>query len=405
MDHNTSVELHLARATLRALPWVLLLTIVSAILGVAYWWTQNEPIIAAGSGINAILLSSVAFISRRCDESHADRLTIISTLLLYGGATLVTMMRPESIYLLFFPLTTLGVAYLLASNIATVVLGAIALLLSAASLNLHGIQTTEVPSYYAISVAWFAIPVIRSLRLYAASAAISDVEKVKAESLQDIAAGVAHTFNNLLHVIRAHAELGQATQGSDRTDAFEAIIHATEQGAEIGGTMRAYASQIEINPQLQDITALLTELQPTLRHMVPDHISVSMQLPNTRVRAIIDSAQFTTAVYSILRNSIEAVDDTPDPEVFVHAFAEDAALHLQISDNGPGIENKDRQRVFDPFYSTKGLGRGLGLTVALGIARSHGGSISLCNNKRGAITELTLPLAARGHMLFQGSTV
>ncbi len=102
-------------------------------------------------------------------------------------------------------------------------------------------------------------------------------------------------------------------------------------------------------------------------------------------------------VMNLVQNAMDALADTPDPRVDIHAFHEDGHAVLQVADNGPGIPAELQASVFDPFFTTKdvGKGTGLGLSISYKIAEEHGGRLRLCDEQgQGACFRLELPTGA-----------
>ncbi len=99
-------------------------------------------------------------------------------------------------------------------------------------------------------------------------------------------------------------------------------------------------------------------------------------------------------VMNLVQNAMDALADTPDPRIDIHAFHRDGLAVLQVTDNGPGIPAELQASVFDPFFTTKdvGKGTGLGLSISHKIAEEHGGSLRLCDEQgQGACFRLELP--------------
>jgi signal transduction histidine kinase len=105
----------------------------------------------------------------------------------------------------------------------------------------------------------------------------------------------------------------------------------------------------------------------------------------------LDEMQIKTAVTSMLLNAVEATENTPNAELRLEAFLSKGKAIIRIYDNGIGLIPEHLARAFEPFFSTKGLGRGLGLTLAFGIANSHKGTLTLHPQDAGTFAELTLP--------------
>jgi signal transduction histidine kinase len=117
-------------------------------------------------------------------------------------------------------------------------------------------------------------------------------------------------------------------------------------------------------------------------------------LPGALPRICADGAQLQQVVLILARNAFEAVQELPAGERRVEIVTSSAAgeIEIRVSDNGPGIAPQIRERLFDPFASTKGAGTGLGLAISHTIVKSHGGTIGTrSGTTRGATFVVRLP--------------
>jgi C4-dicarboxylate-specific signal transduction histidine kinase len=123
-------------------------------------------------------------------------------------------------------------------------------------------------------------------------------------------------------------------------------------------------------------------------------VTVSIRGPSVRVLA--DPVALQQIVHNLLNNALQALADrsTPDPTVTARLHVEQDQGVLTISDNGPGIDPNDLARVFEPFYSTRPGGLGLGLSLCEALTQSIHGSLQASNvDAGGAQFRLALPLA------------
>ncbi|HVL72940.1 MAG TPA: ATP-binding protein [Beijerinckiaceae bacterium] len=113
-----------------------------------------------------------------------------------------------------------------------------------------------------------------------------------------------------------------------------------------------------------------------------------------------DADQLSQVFMNLFVNAQQALQAIPEPRrLTVTARADNDALVVRVADNGPGIPPQVRSRIFDPFFTTKpvGVGTGVGLSICLGIAAAHGGSLSLEEAGEGATFVLRLPVAPEAH--------
>lgn len=241
----------------------------------------------------------------------------------------------------------------------------------------------------------------------------------KADSLRRMAGAVAHHFNNLLHMVMGNIEMA-TLDGADATvsrQALDEAMHAARRAAELSGTMLTYLGQSYSEHQLVDIGELCRQTSEDFRGEIPKTIHLTSFFPNRSVPFSCDSFQIRHLLEILLRNSVEAIGEQPGSielalDVLPRAqlppgdrFPGDwrpfagQYLRLQVSDSGCGISAADIEQLFDPFFTSKHTGRGLGLPVALGIAISHEGAIMVeSETGRGTVFALLLPLSDKEGM-------
>lgn len=211
----------------------------------------------------------------------------------------------------------------------------------------------------------------------------------KLESLGLLAGGIAHDFNNLLSAIRGFATLARnSMQDADAAD-FCRIESIVDKGGMLCNRLLAYAGQAERKDgvcELHTIVRETVEIVGTGRADMPEFI---IRVPDEPVRVWGDNAQLHQIVLNLLTNSADAIQNGKGRvETTIElASEEDAAKQklelptpgnyalLTVADNGEGMDDDAINKIFDPFYSTKGEGHGLGLAAVAGIVRGHGGDI------------------------------
>ena len=123
-----------------------------------------------------------------------------------------------------------------------------------------------------------------------------------------------------------------------------------------------------------------------------------------------DEGRVRQILHNLLRNALEALEHTPDPQIDVHASAAEFGgiefAQIKVEDNGPGFDARDIAQVFDPYVTTKPKGTGLGLAVVKKLVEEHAGTILADNRKDGgALVSIRLPIneAAREAMIAKGT--
>lgn len=233
------------------------------------------------------------------------------------------------------------------------------------------------------------------------------------ESLSVMAGGVAHDLNNLLAVVLGHADCARldAPVNSDLADSLDQISDAARRAGELARQLLAVTGKAIRRPELVGLPGLVRETVAQLRSRIPRSCSLSLDLAPAAVEG--DPAQLRQVLVNLLLNATQAVESrggTIAIRTGVRAVGRDqlrdAAGSLDLSegtyafvevhDDGCGMTPEVQSRVFEPFHSTKGSGRGLGLAVVHGVVRGHRGGVKVDSAPgRGTTIEVLLPAAAQ----------
>ena len=238
----------------------------------------------------------------------------------------------------------------------------------------------------------------------------------KAESLSRMAGAIAHHCNNMLGAAMGNLEilLEDVPETSPCRPYAEAAMQASRRAAEVSGMMLTYLGQTPGRPAPLDLADLVRRYGPRLRSLFSEGGIPEFDLPEPGpvVNAVPDQ------IHQILRRLVENAREsyeTGRPAVRVtiksvpageipesHRFPVDwrpegsAYACLEVADTGSGIAAQDMDRIFDPFFSTKFTGRGLGLAAVLGIATAHGGAVAADSEPgRGSRFRVFLPVSNR----------
>lgn len=218
----------------------------------------------------------------------------------------------------------------------------------------------------------------------------------KLESLGILAGGIAHDFNNLLTGILAQASLAKQklAKSLPATDNIDKAIVSAERAADLTRQLLAYAgkgkfqiTQLDLNGLIRDTTALMQVALPSQATL---HLELDEQLPLIEA----DRGQLQQIVMNLFINGAEALGEKGGTICLTTHFQQITAADvrqnyvigsvtpgpyvvLQVTDNGIGMEQSVLSRIFDPFFSTKPKGHGLGLSATLGIIRTHQGALQV----------------------------
>lgn len=233
------------------------------------------------------------------------------------------------------------------------------------------------------------------------------------ESLGILAGGIAHDFNNLLTIIRGNSEMSLlcSSIGPEVKSYLHEIIVATDRASKLTNQMLAYAGQGEIDRKVIDLSAEIEEIVPLIQGSVSPEIDLKFDLAKD-CRAECDLNQMKQLVMNTVLNASEAIfgaggkifvrsymaEPGKEPEenfAFLPQKRLERCVCIEISDNGAGMEKEVMERIFDPFYSTKLTGRGLGMAAVLGIVKGHNGAVWIKSSpKAGSTFRFYLPARA-----------
>jgi signal transduction histidine kinase/CheY-like chemotaxis protein len=221
----------------------------------------------------------------------------------------------------------------------------------------------------------------------------------KLESVGVLAAGVAHDFNNVLTAILGNVSLVRRRLADVAADQqldglLASAERATNRAADLVKQLLNYAGKGRREIRPVDICQVIKDALAIVQASVPRKIHIVRDVPEQCPLVEGDVGQIQQLVLNLVLNGAEAIGEQ-EGEVSVRVRVRDVPqselaqmyvgfslprrpyTELQVRDTGVGIDEGTLERIFDPFYTTKFMGRGLGLAAALGIVRSHGGGIAV----------------------------
>ena len=205
----------------------------------------------------------------------------------------------------------------------------------------------------------------------------------KAESVQRLAGGIAHDFNNLLVGIMGNTTLLQSEMGKDERhrSILEQIESASRQAARLTGQLLAYARGGRYQPEVLDTVPLIEESLPLLRASLTSGVELATEFGDDVPCIEADRSQIEQILLNLCLNAAEAMSFRGKLTIRV-GFEENENgrwVRICFEDTGPGLPKEVISKIFDPFFSTKGTGRGMGMAAVYGIAQNHGGEIKMEN--------------------------
>src|SRR5688572_20210197 len=228
------------------------------------------------------------------------------------------------------------------------------------------------------------------------------LEQAKLEAMKELAYGASHEINNPLANISARAQtLLRDERDPDRRRALEAINLQALRAHEMISDLMLFARPPRLELQPVDMLALVERVVARSRAECERRgIEIFSDAGEARGSVRGDAVQLEVALTALINNAAEAIGRQGVIEVQVDAIeAPQRSLRLTVSDNGPGLTPKVREHLFDPFYSGREAGRGLGfgLSKAWRIVTDHGGELRVqSNDGAGATFIIELPLEAAG---------
>jgi two-component system, cell cycle sensor histidine kinase and response regulator CckA len=232
----------------------------------------------------------------------------------------------------------------------------------------------------------------------------------KLESIGLLAGGIAHDFNNLMTTILGYASLAKdrILSGSPDSSHLDPIISAAEHGANLTRQLLAYAGKGQFVSAPLDLSQLVRKTETLLRPSLEKEVDLRFDLADELPSILADPTQIQQLIANLVINSAEAIGERESVTVVVRTglkrFAEHTSpepavgeiapgeyVMLEVQDDGDGMDHVTMARIFDPFFSTKFTGRGLGLAAVSGIVRSLSGAI-LVSSELGRGTTMTVLL-------------
>ncbi len=239
---------------------------------------------------------------------------------------------------------------------------------------------------------------------------LAKVEKM--ESLSTLAAGIAHDVNNILTIIQNTIDITweNPLEGEEQK-AVSTIKQATGKGVSLARELMTYAGHTSISLKREDPNKIVVDLEKLMGGVIASNVSLELKLTPDLPTVDADPHQFWKVIINLLKNASEAMGgasghiristypyimDATNANVFfsTQTLNFGRGVVFQIDDTGSGISQEVIKRLFEPFFSTKSVGRGLGLATVFGIIDAHNGGIAISSELgKGTTFRVWLPVA------------
>jgi two-component system, cell cycle sensor histidine kinase and response regulator CckA len=220
------------------------------------------------------------------------------------------------------------------------------------------------------------------------------LQSQKMESIGHLAGGIAHDFNNTLSVIVGNSELAMRNPTVDKVAQrhLKQILDAAFRSSELVKQLLAFARKQTIKPIVLDINETISEMLNMLHRLIGENIELTWLPSREACRVMLDPSQIDQILANLVVNAKDAIDGDGTITIETKRVEVKGTYHqkrlwlkpgnyimLSVSDNGCGMDKETQQRIFDPFFSTKAVGRGtgLGLATVYGIVKQNNGFISV----------------------------
>ncbi|MFH1844392.1 MAG: ATP-binding protein, partial [bacterium] len=236
----------------------------------------------------------------------------------------------------------------------------------------------------------------------------------KLESLGVLAGGIAHDFNNIIFIMMGNADLAlmELSPESPVREYVKEIKKGASRAAELCGQMLAYSGKGKFVVEPINLSHVVEEMAHMLEISISKKAILRYHFANNLPSIEADVTQIRQVIMNLITNASDAIGDRSgvisistgvieSDQAYLNGtfldedLPEGLYVTLEVADTGCGIDEQTRAKIFEPFYTTKFTGRGLGLAAVLGIVRGHGGTIKIYSElDKGTTFKLLLPAAS-----------
>jgi len=231
----------------------------------------------------------------------------------------------------------------------------------------------------------------------------------KMESIGQLAAGVAHDFNNMLTIIQGHSSslLSKPSLPPEVVDSVQAVYFAAERAAGLTRQLLMFSRKNVMQPQLLDLQKVVGNMSKMLERLLGETIALEFQRAAENAFVLGDSGMIEQVVMNLSLNARDAMPRGGRLIIGIEIVAIDPAfiethpqartgrfIRLRVTDNGIGMDSATLNRIFEPFFTTKDIGKGtgLGLATVYGIVKQHEGWVEVASESgKGSTFDVFLP--------------
>ena len=271
------------------------------------------------------------------------------------------------------------------------------------------------------TISWSFFPIVVSQVIHCYGVDITEMQNLEAqfrhsqklESIGQLAAGVAHDFNNILTVIQGYADLLHSRHEEDPalSNPLKQISNATRRASALTRQLLMFSRKQVLQPKVLDLNAVLRNLSNMLSRLLGDDIAVETRYASALPALEADTGMLEQVIMNLAVNSRDAMPRGGQLRISTSARDIDSlyveqhpdarvghVVCLSVADTGTGMDRNTLSRIFEPFFSTKevGKGTGLGLATVYGIIKQHQGWIEVKSEVgTGTTFDIFLPASAK----------
>ncbi len=235
----------------------------------------------------------------------------------------------------------------------------------------------------------------------------------KMEAIGQLAGGIAHDFNNILTAVTGYGSLMKAKMGKDDPlrSYLDQMLDSAKRAANLTRGLLAFSRKQSISFRPENINLIIGNVEKFLQRIIGEDIELKVGLEKKDLIVMADGGQIEQVLVNLATNAKDAMPDggqliitTSTAElgpdfIKTHGYGQlGSYVLITVTDTGSGIDDKARERIFEPFYTTKevGKGTGLGLSIVYGIVKQHSGYITVYSEPgQGTTFRIYLPAVTR----------